>query len=171
MPRVSDSQSHLPTSQLWYLDPLNTHGSGAFFFFCITTGNKGGVTFLSILSSGYVPLSPHDVHFHPYKNIFCRAVFSWCNFRDKQMAIGLWRCYWIVTAGNKVPAEKSSLTAILQTELPALTAKQKKWVHIFLLVKWSHLTQSPWNTVHLEWYLTAFAVTNQRRNVICCNFL
>lgn len=91
------------------ISPRAISGSDAFFFFCITPGNKGGVTFLSMLSSGYVPLSPHDANFHPYKDIFCRAVFFWCNFGDKQMAIGLWRCYWIVTAGNKVPAEKSTV--------------------------------------------------------------
>lgn len=45
------------------------------FFFCVTTGNKGDVPFLSILSSGYVPASPRDANFHPYKDIFCRADF------------------------------------------------------------------------------------------------
>lgn len=80
-----------------------------FFFSCVTTGNKGDVPFLSILSSVYVPASPHDVNLHPYKDIFCREVFPWCNFGDEQMAIGLWRCYWIVTAGNKVPAEHSTV--------------------------------------------------------------
>lgn len=105
-PRV---RSHLLKSQLWYLYPPNTHGSDAFFFFCITASNKGNVTFLSMLSSGYAPLSPHDANFHPYKDIFCRAVLPWCNFRDKQMVTGLWRCYWIVTVGNKVPAEKSTV--------------------------------------------------------------
>lgn len=74
-----NAQSHLPKSQLWYPDPLNTCGSDVLFF-SVITGNKGGVTFFSILSSGYVPLSPHDANFHPYKDIFCRAVFSWCNF-------------------------------------------------------------------------------------------
>lgn len=112
------------------------------FFFCIVTDNKDGITFLSILSSWYVPLS---ANFHSYKDIFRREVFSWSNFRDKQMAIGLWRCYWIVTAGSKVLAEKSTVWLLY----PKLSyqhwqlRKRKEYIS-FLLVKWSHLTQSPW---------------------------
>lgn len=162
---TSDSQSHLPENQLLYLNPLNTQLR--WFFPCVTTGKKGGVPFLSILSSGYVPASPHDANFHPYNDIFCRAVFSWCNFGDEQMAIGLWRCYWIVTAGNKVPAEHSTVW------LPYSKLSYQHWqlwVHIFLLIKWSHLTQRPGNTVGLGWYVTAFIATNHRRNVICYNF-
>lgn len=65
---------------------------------------------------------------HPYEDTFCREVFPWCNFRDEQMAIGLWRCYWIVTAGNKVPAEHSTVWL----PYPKLSYQHwQLWVHIF----------------------------------------
>lgn len=102
-PRINSPRA---SSHIW---THCTHTAQVFFFSCVTTGNKGDVPFLSILSSVYVPASPHDVNLHPYKDIFCREVFPWCNFGDEQMAIGLWRCYWIVTAGNKVPAEHSTV--------------------------------------------------------------